>query len=509
MKAHTDSMKGWVRWIVPPLGAVLWAALFWGALSFGPRMMNIDGDLGRHLAIGRYILDSGSIPLQDLFSHSMAGQPLTPHEWLAQAAFALAARGMELDGVVVLVAALIATAFTWMFRLALDRSQSVLAALFVAGLGAAVSTLHWLTRPHVFTFLFIIAWVAGLEALRQGKSLRAWVWLPILMGVWANTHGAFIAGFVVWAIYGIGWLWERVLDGKVENYVSGFARRFLGVGLASAAISLINPAGWQLWSTSIGYLRSGYLTGHTAEYLSPDFHSPSTWPFLLMAALALGAFGWSGKKRPVYEIGLVCAWLVMALVSVRNVPLFTLAAGPVIAAACAETARSAFSGWKKLLATDEGLLRIERMARGGWFSAAVLVLATGLLAGGVRLDAHWQGNRFDPGVFPVAAVDWLESHPQNGDVFNYFPWGGYLLYREWPRTRVFIDGQTDFYGEALTREYETVLTGMTGWQEVLNRYSIDWVLWPAGDELVGRLTQTGQWVELYRDDTAVILRKQE
>jgi len=79
-------------YLLPGLGDILWIAAFAGVIGLGPRMLNIDGDLGRHLTIGANILDSGRIPTVDLFSHTMLGQPLTPHEWLAQVIFALANR---------------------------------------------------------------------------------------------------------------------------------------------------------------------------------------------------------------------------------------------------------------------------------------------------------------------------------------------------------------------------------------------------------------------------------
>jgi hypothetical protein len=115
-------------------------------------------------------------------------------------------------------------------------------------------------------------------------------------------------------------------------------------------------------------------------------------------------------------------------------------------------------------------------------------------------------NRFDPRIFPVEAVDWLAGHPQEGEVFNYFPWGGYLLFRDWPQTRVFIDGQTDFYGEDLTRAYEQVLTMQEAWPQILARYTVNWALIPVDEPLEGALLAAG-WKEAYRDQTAVILTR--
>jgi hypothetical protein len=129
------------------------------------------------------------------------------------------------------------------------------------------------------------------------------------------------------------------------------------------------------------------------------------------------------------------------------------------------------------------------------------------LAGGVPLTPVAGGNAFSPRVFPVQAVDWLEAHPPAGRGFNYFPWGGYVLYRLWPDVRVFIDGQTDFYGEALTREYEQVITLSDGWQAVLEKYDVAWVLIPPDSGLARALHSGGAWSEVYADPTAVILER--
>ena len=171
-------------------------------------MMNVDGDLGRHITIGNFILDNWKIPLQDVFSHTMAGQTLTPHEWLSQVLFALAERIAGFNGVLFLCAAVIATAvLVWFINVFACLLKNIFIVLLVAFLAVLTSILHWLTRPHIFTFLFLALWLLILEKLRLGQSKRWWL-LPILMLIWANLHGAFIAGFVTWFIFGVGAAWD-------------------------------------------------------------------------------------------------------------------------------------------------------------------------------------------------------------------------------------------------------------------------------------------------------------
>ena len=498
-------MKRILPFILPSIGSLILVLVFLGAVIKGPQMLNIDGDLGRHLVIGGYILEHHSIPLKDLFSHTMLGADLTPHEWLAQVIFAGFYRLLGLSGPVLLTALLVAAAIYLSFLEAFKRSESLLAGMVITLLAIGASSLHWLTRPHVFTFLFLVVWYMGLERIRRGNT-KGWFWLPVWMAIWANLHGAFIAGFMVWALIGIGYLWEHWFErDRLPTFAPQFGRTFLLVGGLSALATLINPAGVRLWITSIGYIGNSYLVGHTAEYLSPDFHSPSTLPFLLMILLGLFLFGLSSKRRAAVDVILFSAWAAMGLFSMRNIPLFALLSVPVLAEAGRGVMdvlglRGRF--WGALLRLDGRLAATERSLRGLVWPALVMVLVIAGLAGGAGGT-----NQFNPATFPVAAVDWLERHPQKGEMFNYFPWGGYLLYREWPNLRVFIDGQTDFYGESLTRTYEQVLTAGDGWQAVLDRYQVGWVILPPGEALVHELGRLPGWETVYQDQTAVILSR--
>lgn len=499
---------GFLLYLLPGLGDILWLGAFIGVLGLGPKMMNIDGDLGRHLTIGRYILEEGKIPVQDIFSHTLAGQPLTPHEWLSQVIFAAAFRWLGLNGVILVCGLVIATAFWLVFRRSRQESRALLPAVLAVVLAMAASSLHWLARPHIFTFLMLAVWMMALESLRRGR-LRRWWLLPVIMLVWVNLHGAFIAGFVTWGIYaiGLGWdaVWRRFQKG--EGLHGHFWRYYLIGGAAAWLASLINPAGMGAWQTSFGYIGNRYLVGHTMEYFPPNFQDPSTWPFLIFIGLLVIVLGLTNKRLESSRLFTVAAWLVMGLYSVRNVPLFAIVAAPVLAVGFEDLLHHNPHRLRLLNRVhdfDERLLNIDLSLRGLLWPLAGLVFAAAALSTGANLDFQRQGNAFSAEVFPVEAVNWLADHPQEGEMFNYFPWGGYLLYRQWPAKRVFIDGQTDFYGEEFTRQYEQVISLSPGWEDVLKQYQVDWAILPSQEAIAGALRSSPDWETVYADDTAVI-----
>ena len=92
-------------------------------------------------------------------------------------------------------------------------------------------------------------------------------------------------------------------------------------------------------------------------------------------------------------------------------------------------------------------------------------------------------------------------------MFNNFLWGGYLQYRLWPEKRVFIDSNSDFYGEAFVRQYMQVINLEQGWQAVLESYDVSWAILPADIRAAQAIQTDLGWEVIYEDETAVILSK--
>jgi hypothetical protein len=487
--------------LVPRLGEVFFAAIFAAAIALGPQMMNVDGDLGRHLTLGDYILDARVIPTEDVFSFSKLGDPLTPHEWLADVIFSLSYRMAGLDGVVWLTAFVLAVSFWLIYRHSVSLSNMSVLALIGGILGAFAGSLHWLTRPHIFTILFTAIWTIELEKVRIGLR-KSWIIFPILMVIWANLHGAFIAGLVIWGLVLFGELMEKRRDWNQ-------LRALIWIGPASILASIFNPDGLGIWKTGLGFLGNQYLVSHTAEYLPPDFQNPAFWPFLLVLGLSILLLGLNQGRMKFAHIFLLGSWTVMALYSARNIPLYIVVAMPILCELGARTLKDSrdLGIAARFLNFQDRLSFTERGIKGGFIASLIVIFSLVLLVNGYRLDFRNTGNEFSREVFPVQAVDWMKENPVTGNGFNHFPWGGYLLYRLWPDQLVFIDGQTDFYGEELTREYERVITMQPGWQEILVKHEISWVLVPGDTPLASYLGDQANWDTSYSDQTAKLFIK--
>jgi len=85
-------------------------------------------------------------------------------------------------------------------------------------------------------------------------------------------------------------------------------------------------------------------------------------------------------------------------------------------------------------------------------------------------------------------------------------WGGYLLY-EHPKIQIFLDGHADFFGEELVREYMTVRQGYAGWNEILDRYGVDWTLTRRAAPVNQLLEVSPDWELVERDGVSALFRR--
>jgi len=153
---------------------------------------------------------------------------------------------------------------------------------------------------------------------------------------------------------------------------------------------------------------------------------------------------------------------------------------------------------------------VESSLRGHlWPNAAavflIVVAAHGGSLGATQLmDAH-----FNPKRFPASAVDFLDrktaSERDPVTVPDY--WGGYLIYRLYPRTLVAVDDRHDLYGEEFFKSYLKMVHVEPGWDGLLDKYQARSVLVPKGSALANILEQTPPWKRVYADDVGVVFER--
>ena len=493
-----------IQFFIPRIEYILFAAMFWGVASTGPILLNSDGDLPRHLLTGKLIRTTYQIHSTDIFSYRTTGFPSIPHEWLAQVTLSVFNDILGLGGVVFFTALIVTITWAIIFNESLKRSQSLFSALLFTGLGVGASLIHVLPRPHLFSYLFTALWILALEHIQSDKPQRWWV-LPALMLLWVNLHGMFVLGIVIWIIYLVGNLFEKPSRAWTSWASDPGTKSMLLGGTFALVTTFLSPSGFKIWAAIASLGGNAYIKSRIPEYQSANFQMAETWPFILLLLLGIASFARSSLKIRWGHVFLIAAFAGIALYSSRMLPLFAVVAVPILAKSFSDWIKDDFSN-SRFLSMEANIGAINRTSNGLIWMLAVIVAVVFLFRSNISIDPAGKGNAFDSSFFPVDAISWLDSHPQNGHMFNEFDWGGYILLKSWPKYPIFMDGHTHIYGEALTREYEEVITLREGWENVFEKYQIEWTILRNRSPVVERLAEQG-WQILYQDETAIILRQ--
>jgi len=503
--------SNWVGAVLPSSADLIFVGLL-GVLALTPLSMKLLGDagIGWHIRTGQQMLATHAIPRVDSFSSTMQGKPWFAWEWLYDLVVGELEAKLGLNGVVWFTGVVIAAVFAWMFRLLIARGTNMLAALVLTLLAISASMIHFLARPHVVSWGLTLAWFWILEDAEQGRAGRShrriWI-LPWIMLLWVNVHGGFAVGFVLLAIFWLAavWEWWTTNDGVIEKSLQKIAaaervRALTLVGVVSAAASLVNPYGWKLHAHIYSYLTNRFLMDHIEEFQSPNFHGVAQKCFAILLLIAVAALAMRGREVRISGVLIIVFAVYSALYAARNIPVSSVLLAMVVGPLWPWSRPG--SGFFRRMAAIEMRLR--------WHVWPVLaVVATFLIAvngGRVGSDQLMDGH-FDAKRMPVQAVSFIAQQGIRGPILSTDFWGGYLIYRMYPRARVVVDDRHDLYGAEFLKSYLKMFRVERGWQEFLDAHESSCVVLPRNSALANVLIASGQWKEIYGDEVATVFER--
>jgi hypothetical protein len=473
--------------------AILFVALFAMAVR-----APADTDTWWHLQAGRATLERGRVLRTDIFSHTRYGSPWINHSWLSQVVLYWLFDSFSYAGLGLWMAAVIVLAFLFVY---LQMEGDPFSRAIIVVLAAATSSTIWVARPQLFSFLLtaVVAYVLYLFKWRDVN--RLWL-LPPVFVLWANLHAGYALGFMVLVAFVAGEVFNRFLASIVPGGDPVVSWRgigmVIGVALLSAALLVLTPYGTRMWTYYLDTVGIGALQDFIQEWQSPDFHPLYTQPFIWLLLATLAAMGLSGRRADGTDLALVGMFTYASLLAGRNFGPFALVIAPALSRhVAALLTRLGWSGWLRAV----GRSSVVR----GAVNLILLLVIVGLAVIKVWMPLTAAFNEQERRKsLPVDATTWILENRPEGEMFNPYNWGGYLIWSLYPHYRVFVDGRTDLYGDKLLRQSLEVEWGRPGFQEVLAEYDVDLILTYPDDALSLRLACLGGWEEVYRDDVAVI-----
>lgn len=451
-----------------------------------------DPDSHWHIAVGNWMLAHATVPTVDSFSFTFAGQPWIAKEWLSQLAMAVAYDVGGWGGVTVLSAAAIAASFALLLRLLL-RDLTPLPALMFTLAAVVMAGPHFLARPHLLAFPVMLWWVAGLvRAVEKRRAPEPLLLLAMLL--WANLHGGFTIGLVLCGAFAI----EAALGARDAAERRALVVAWTKFGVAAGLVACVTPYGPESILVTLRILGMGQALGVISEWKSPDFQSHPLQELVVLAAIYVAL--WRGLRLPLVRLLIVIGLTHLYLRHARNAELLAMLVPLVIAPLLARQ-------WPSLrpdsaVATASPPVRWARtMAQPAGRGAVALCLAIAAVyaAGLIRFAEVTAPTD----TMPAAALQYARDAGISGRVLNHYNYGGYLIRAGVP---TFIDGRGELYGGDFIKRYADAvkLRGEERLEQMLDRYAIDWTLFPRNHPANRLLAHLSGWRQAYGDDASTI-----
>ncbi len=465
-----------------------------------------DPDFFWHIATGRWIVENKAIPKDDPFSYTTPNietqrqRIILTSYWLGQVLYYILYSIMGWSGIHLL--RFIITFIMAYFIMRLIEGDIWLKSALTLLCIVLIIHNYPLERPQVFSFMFFTIMLYIFEKIRRyGGENKDTIIACLIMLIWANMHGGFILGQALGMVYlltGLGFLIPYVKGIEKERWM-----RLYKTSIFVILCGFINPNTYTVWVELIK--TPSYMTQTIVEYQDTltafkrtlEWTLPCYW-LLLIFAILYGLWRLIKKDIDLVNYVLLSGLGYFSFNNLRYVPFFIIWSIPFIS----------------------GFINSNRYIRTGGVVISLLLSLTIF----VRYEIYKNIDNirfFSQGIYitsyyPHKAVNFIIENRLKGNMYNYYDFGGYLIWRFYPEKKVFIDGrqlhgyvysQSNMLDQAQT---EPRIMGKEFYKAVLDSYGINYILIPVYNisgfpiPLFKVLIDDPEWVPVFNKDNSLI-----
>lgn len=495
-------------------------------LAFTP---TIDPDFGWHIKTGELMWEYKTIPYTDWYSYTMPDFAWINHEWLTEIFMYQVSQMAGPWALNVFFTLLVVFVFGFLIgetALVKPRWEN---RILLGVLAIFVNMAYIGARPQMFTLLFVALVLLIIKFLIKNEKTKAVWFLPPLFLLWVNMHASFLAGFLILGIY---LLTEKIKIGRLEkrgenewikkdHTMTGTAWKKLFIASAlSLPMIFLNPYSYRILIELKRTFTDPFAPNFIVEWLSPNFHQTPGLLFLFLVFLLIEILFLSKKKINPTQFILITIFMWLAFQANRHIPLFTLILLPFLL--------------ETINAVPEtitlGVLKNKFISLSLVLFFALFAVQFSSLSSSIAMLLDRKSFASLNGL-PENALKFLSANPQQGNMFNDYGWGGYIIsgnvkcrQRSLPQIefsktktsavecspKVFIDGRMAHWktkDREILKEYADIYSMPDNFDELIEKYDISWVLVQKGSFMGRMLKLTPGWDDIYEDDLAIILRK--
>ena len=460
-------------------------------------------DIWFEMKQGEYFLHHQTF--DDAFTFTIPGKKVINQEWLMEVIFFLIYRFSGSHGLIIFNTLMIALIFYILYQIMKTEHIDPYIGFWILFLTLIMIRFRLLVRPHMISLFFIILFFYFLNNYKNGRIKHLFL-LPLLTILWTNLHFGSVFGLILIGCYFAGYFVQTIFPswnrGEAPPTMSITKRNHLFMILTLCGLAaLINPFGAAFYTFPLEVTRLG-LKYKIIECLSPLAISkthiilPLFWLMLLAYIFIIFA---SIRHMEIVDLLIFSITLIFALKILRFIPEFALLNAPIMA--------KQLSRWKKKISPEFSIPFLKKR-----FFIAVTSLSICLImmfSARSYLKNYEFGYGIDtPTQASFDAADFLVNNNIQGNIFNEMRYGGHILWKAFPKNKIYVYGRYTAFGEPLLNEYFDILGATGDWQEKLKRYQVNIAfLGRETSKLFFELARSKEWTMVYyNQNVSVFLR---
>jgi hypothetical protein len=376
-------------------------------------------------------------------------------------------------------------------------------------------------RPMLFSTIFLLI---ELHLLLNRKFL---FFLPLLFIVWTNTHADFLPGVVIL----VGITVYRIFFSKIWNSIKNkmplllvnsmdylniqdFSKTEISliqitlVTIASFLATFLNPSGVDLWKTLAKEANpvSFKLISEMLPFLVALSDAQAFWYVLLImffSGLLLASVLLTIQRFPLWLSVLSLALFLISIRSKYFLRLFTIFS--IIQCSVFWTALL-----EKFISIQK--YRYQKALKYVTTCAGVFSLAMVFVFFAQNIYAATDVEKWSEKYkYPYKIVQIVKEKRPNGNMFNTYDWGGYLIF-QMPEYKTFADGRMASWnenGKYILEEYSEIYSDPEKNKELLKqtlqKNNVGFVVDKKDSVFSKYILETGEWNEVYSDKISILL----
>lgn len=365
------------------------------------------------------------------------------------------------------------------YYLLLYKKLQVFEILFTVFFATLIMWDNATARPYAVTFLFVVWYLIIIKLYALNKNSGYLKYLPVMMIVWVNTHGGFIAGYMI--------LLAALLE-MFQQPVKKWDRKFFAYSVLTGICSLINPYEYGILTAVISTTHSKF-TEAIDEWLPLAF-GKGNFIFSIYLILFIISFNIRDKTVGFFEKFNSILWLVFALLHVRNIPLFMILSSAFFT--------SNIQNLSLLRKVDLNLKFDNKLAFGLCLSSICIVTL-------FFIFTPWKDNSPASAVQKPVVEFMMNKYPKL-NFLNKYSLGGAIIYFSDGKQKVFVDGRagTAYSDKVLLQYLHSGRDICTKGEQFLRQYNIKGLVALKNSNLHTVASKILKWREVYSDQYYIV-----